>query len=134
MKRSSQQNLFDQFPKRGRKQQRPYDHFGGKYFENYNPQVKRPMDSKKALHVVLKSSHAKGARSFKNKIYEQSIWDMISKHAQINGIKIYEYANGGNHLHILLRATHRDQYNRFIRTITGLIARLVGQIRKGFAT
>lgn len=89
------------------------------------------MDSKKALHVVLRSSLATGARSFKNKEYEARIWDIVSLHAEKCGVRIYEYANGGNHLHLLFRANSRKGYNMFIRTITGLIARLVGRSEKG---
>jgi REP element-mobilizing transposase RayT len=129
--RKIQQSLFDQKPKRGRPAIRPPNHFGGIYLETYNPKSKRPMDSKKALHVVLKSSKAVGSRSFKNSQYEMRIWEIISTHAKKLDIRIYEYANGGNHLHLLLRAKHRDDYNAFIRTVAGLIARLVAKTEKG---
>jgi len=129
--RKIQQNLFDQLPKRGRKPNKPHGHFGGRYLKNYNPKSKRPMDSKKALHVVLKSSRAVGGRSFDHDKFKAKIWDIISKHAAQKGIKIYSYANGGNHLHLLLRAKNRKEYSGFIRTITGLIARLVGATQRG---
>jgi REP element-mobilizing transposase RayT len=126
MSRKIQQNLFEQIKKRGPKPRKPADHFGGIYHQNYNPKSKRPMDSKKALHVVMRSTQAKGVKSFKSVKYEAAIWEIISRHAERFGIKIYEYANAGNHLHILLRAKHRDEFKAFIRTISGLIARLVG--------
>lgn len=89
------------------------------------------MDSKKALHLVLRSSHATGARSFKNEKYEACIWEIVSHHAKRTGISIYEYANGGNHLHLLIRAKHREDYIAFIRIISGLIARIVGRSERG---
>jgi len=129
--RKIQQSLFDQLPKRGRPLSKPHGHFGGRYLKNYNPNCERPLDSKKALHLVLKSSQATGEKSFKSEKYEAKIWDIIRHHAEKTGIKIYEYANGGNHLHLLLRAKHRDDYTAFIKAITGLIARTVGKSQKG---
>jgi REP element-mobilizing transposase RayT len=101
------------------------------YLMNYNPSSKRPIDSKKALHLVLRSSWATGASSFKHKNYEAQIWEIISTHAERTGVRIFEFANGGNHLHLLIRAKHRDDYNCFIRIVSGLIARLVGKSERG---
>lgn len=116
---------------RGRPRTRPENCFGGNFHKNYNPNEQRPIQSNKALHVVLKSNLAKGAKSFLNKNFEEKIWILIQKHAGKNRISIYEYANAGNHLHLLIRAKRRDDYCRFIRTITGLIARMVGKTEKG---
>jgi len=131
MSRKIQQSLFDQLPKRGRPPLKPRGHFGGRHLKNYNPNCERPMDSKKALHLVLKSSQAVGDKSFNSKKFEAKIWDIVSKHAEKTGIKIYQYANGGNHLHLLLRAKHRNDYTAFIKAITGLIARTVGKSERG---
>lgn len=131
MSRKIQGSLFDPISKRGRKSKRPHGTFGGKYLKSYNPKFQRPMDSKKALHLVMKSSRATGLRSFKSKELESRVWEIISRNAEKTGVRIYGYANGGNHLHLLIRAKCRDDYNRFIRTITGLIARLVGESEKG---
>jgi hypothetical protein len=131
MAKKIQQSLFDQIPKQGRKPKKPYDHFGGMYLKKYNPKFQRPMDSKKALHLVLRSSKATGEKSFKNKKHEAPVWEILSRHAKKSGVQIYEYANGGNHLHILIRAKHRESYNAFIRIVTGLIARQVGKSEKG---
>lgn len=130
-KRPKQLNLLTQASRRGPKRRRPENVFGGMYSQSYNPSTKRPIDSKKALHLTLKSSQARGHKSFKNKIFEARIFDIVADHAEANGITLYSYANGGNHLHILLRSKHRDDYTRFIRSVTGLIARLVGGSERG---
>lgn len=130
-KKPKQLNLLTQPNRRGPKRRRPENVFGGMYFQNYNPSLKRPIDSKKALHLTLKSSQARGEKSFKNKTFEARIFDIVADHAEANGITLYSYANGGNHLHILCRAKHREDYTRFIRSITGLIARLVGGSQRG---
>jgi REP element-mobilizing transposase RayT len=131
MRTPRQLNLLAQIPRHGPKRRRPELSFGGIYFKNYNPSMQRPMDSKKALHVTLKSSRAIGEKSFKNKIFERKIYELVASKAQDCSIKIYGYANGGNHLHILMRAKRREDYQRFIRTITGLIARFVGGAERG---
>jgi len=117
--------------KLGRNRKRPGNVFGGMYFKNYNPSMQRPIRAKKALHLVMRSCQAKGGLSFKNKKFEAKIWDIIKKHAFRNGITIYSYANAGNHLHLLIRVRRRDAYHRFIRSVTGLIARVVGGSEKG---
>lgn len=131
MTKKIQRSLFDQKPKRGRKPLKPYDHFGGVHLKNYNPKSKRPMDSKKTLHLTLKSSQATGVKSFKNKQLEARIWQIIDHQATRTHIRIYAYANAGNHLHLLIRAKHRENYISFIRSITGLISRLVGKSERG---
>lgn len=115
----------------GRPRKRPELCFGGAYFANYNPSEQRPIHFNKALHVVLRSSKAKGARSMMSPLLEGRVWDIIKKHADKNGVRIYEYANAGNHLHLLIRVKRRDFYKKFIRSITGLIARAVSGSEKG---
>lgn len=117
--------------RRGRPRKRPENCFGGDHFKTYNPSQQRPIFSQKALHLVLRSSQTKGKRSFLNKAHEDFIWKIIKKHAQKNAVTIYEFANAGNHIHLLIRVKRRDFYCRFIRSITGLIARQVGRSEKG---
>ncbi|MBX3023045.1 MAG: transposase [Bdellovibrionales bacterium] len=45
------------------------------------------------------------------------------------GVTIYEYANVGNHLHILIKIGHRRLWARFIRELTGRIAQQVQGLR-----
>jgi len=132
MKQQKQTSFFDK-KKKGRPRKRPVNSFGGMYFKNYNPMTDRPMNSRKALHVVLKSSLATGSRSFLNEKLEGEVWEIIEKHAKKNGMKLYGYANSGNHLHILMRIHSRLAYRRFIRSITGLIARTTMGAQRGAA-
>ena len=115
----------------GRPRRLPEGCFGGSHFSGYNPRTQRPIYAKKALHLVLRSSLATGQFSMKRKELSARVWDIIVKHANQNGIQIYEYANGGNHLHLLIRVRRRDSYCRFIRSISGLIARAVKGCEKG---
>ena len=132
---SAQSNFFDKRKSKknrtGRPRKRPELAFGGSYFKTYKPREQRPIFAKKALHIVLRSSLARGKYSMRSAQNEEKIWDIIVKHANINGIQIYEYANAGNHLHLLVRVKRRDAYCRFIRSITGIIARTVKGCEKG---
>ena len=41
-------------------------------------------------------------------------------------MRVYEYANCGNHLHALVRIPRRSRWSAFIRELTGRIARRTG--------
>lgn len=117
--------------KRGRPRIRPVHSFGGSYFQNYNPREERPIFSKQALHLVLRSSMAQGRYSMRRSDLQDRIWTIVKKHADLNGVTIYDYANAGHHLHLLIRVKRRDFYQKFIRSITGLIARAVKNCERG---
>lgn len=131
MRKKTQLDFFEKTETRGRKRKIPLNAHGGSHHMTYNPAHARPLHTKKALHVVLKSKKATGAYSFNNKKWEQPIWDLIARHAKKNDVTIYSYANAGNHLHLLLRAKSREGYNCFIRAVSGLIVRLVTGAQKG---
>jgi len=46
-------------------------------------------------------------------------------------VRIYQYANSGNHLHLLLRAKTRRGFQRFLRTFSALVPRIVTGAKKG---
>lgn len=85
----------------------------------------RPFDPKKAMHVVLRSSRAKGTWSLlhpKNKLH---IHRIIYETADRCGVRIYRFVNVGNHIHLLFRAKSRKNFQTFLRIISGIIATLV---------
>ena len=46
-------------------------------------------------------------------------------------IRVYEFANAKNHLHLLVRARRRDCFQAFLRAFAGMVARLVTGARRG---
>jgi REP element-mobilizing transposase RayT len=106
-------------------------HFGGAYLKNSNPKEKRPISTKRAMHLVVRSSMAKGPLSFLRN--DRKISDIIYKQAKSCGVKIYRLANAGNHLHLIILPSSRIAFSRFIRAVTGLIARLVLKAQRGSA-
>lgn len=49
------------------------------------------------------------------------------------GIRLYRYANVGNHIHLLIRVPSRATWQRFMRELSGGIALIVTGARKGSA-
>jgi REP element-mobilizing transposase RayT len=93
----------------------------------------RPIDTKQALHVTLKSSKARGSLSMLHPKHCNPIETFVRKTAEKYGVRIYRYANVGNHLHLLIRTRSRLAWKRFSREISGGIAQLVTGSQKGRA-
>jgi hypothetical protein len=90
----------------------------------------RPFSINKAIHLILRSTKARGAWSFLKSKNEKIIYKLIYHYAAKFNVKIYRYANAGNHLHILLKAGSKKDFQNFLRTITGIIPRLVTGAQK----
>jgi len=103
--------------------------FGGALLKNSNAKEKRPISTKNAMHVVLRSSIAKGPNSLLK--LNKKISALLIKQGKLCGVKIYKFANAGNHLHLVILATSRIAFKRFIRAISGIIARIVLKAEKG---
>lgn len=91
----------------------------------------RPLTTKNIIHLVLKSDRATGQfsmLSFKNKTLVDQI---LKEKAKKFGVKIAEYVNVGNHIHIKLRAQSRQAFQKFLKAVTCLIARKVTGAKKG---
>ena len=99
--------------------------FGGSLLNKSNAKTARPISTKKVMHLVLRSEKAKGAYSFLLSKHKDRIEDTIYNQARKTGVKVYSYANSGNHLHILVLPRTRRAFSNFIRAICGIIARIV---------
>jgi REP element-mobilizing transposase RayT len=106
-------------------------YFGGAYLKNSNPKEKRPISTKRSMHLVMRSSHAKGANSFLRR--DRKIREVIAAQAKRFGVKVYRQANGGNHLHLIVLPESRAAFQGFMRAITGVIARLTLKAERGSA-
>ena len=113
---------------------RPGKTFGGSQANGKpvagNPRSARPFSAKRSIHLVMKSKHAVGRRSMRHKQNRTAIDSYVAKQARETGIKLHRYVNVGNHLHLVLQAESRRAYNRFIRAISGRIARIVLKAEK----
>lgn len=82
----------------------------------------RPIDSKKALHIVLKSGACKGTFKFTNSLVRQRIENLIKAWAKKKHIPLYKIAIVSNHIHLLIRVKSRTHYNEFIRALSSDIS------------
>lgn len=105
--------------------------FGGAHLKNSHAKVKRPITTNRSMHLVLRSTHAKGERSFLRRA--QQIQQIVNHQARLNGVKVYKFANGGNHLHLVVLPRSRHAFNAFIRALSGIIARVVMSVERGVA-
>ena len=85
----------------------------------------RPLSRKDSLHIVMRSSHAKGAWSFQNPKQIKKIGTFIQEFSKAKGIQILSLANVGNHLHLHVKITNRTLYKAWIRGLTSAIAMMV---------
>ena len=92
---------------------------------------KRPFDPKQALHVVLRSSLARGQYSMLRPSHCNHIRNLMDRLKTRWNISVYRYANVGNHLHLLIRAKSREDWQGFIREFSGGIAMIVTGAKKG---
>jgi len=93
----------------------------------------RPLDRNKPLHVIFKSSLAKGQYSFLNVNHRLKIESLIQGLAKRFGIKIHRMENVGNHIHLVLSFAKRIGMQSFLRSVPALIARLVTGARRAKA-
>ncbi len=93
----------------------------------------RPIDPKQALHVVLKSSKAYGRYSMLHPQHCNPIEKFVQKTAKRWGVRLYRYANVGNHIHLLIQVPTREAWKCFSKQLSGGIAQIVTGAQKGRA-
>ncbi len=84
---------------------------------------RRPLSTKHALHLTLRSDFAYGTRSL---LKHQTLINHIGKKfSRRFGVRIYRQAICGNHLHLLVRGVHRQGLQNFFRVFAGHIAQQI---------
>jgi REP element-mobilizing transposase RayT len=99
---------------------KPKDWFGGAYLKGNHAKGKRPLESRFAIHVVLRASESGLRRPAVYRHVNLAVTRACKKY----GVKLYEYANVGNHLHLLIKLPHVRAWKAFIREVTGRIAQI----------
>jgi putative transposase len=96
--------------------------YGGTFRSKAKNRGARPLSTKDPIHLVLRSSKAISTQSFRHPSKQKRVHQMIQSHCRKYGIKLHQFANAGNHLHLLLKIPKRHVYLRFIRSLTGSLA------------
>ena len=91
--------------------------------------VRRPLSTRKPIHVTLRSSKAVGSRSLRR--YQAQIHLIMGLQSSRWGVRVYRSSINGNHIHLVMRGKTRLGIQNFFRTFAGLTARLVADAKKG---
>ena len=91
----------------------------------------RPFDRRRSMHVVLRSTRARGSWSFLHRRHKGYIHALLVDLCEEYGVKLYKYENVGNHLHLLVRFPTRPQMQAFLRVFAQRVMFLVTGARKG---
>src|SRR3954454_7748880 len=85
--------------------------------------AERPVSTRRPMHIVMASDRARGAWSLRR--HDSAVRAVLRTAARRHGIRVYEFANVGSHLHLLVRARRREAFQGFLRAFAGLVARRV---------
>ena len=80
------------------------------------------MAYKRAMHVVLRSSWAKGSYSFRHPKNRRFIEKLLIETALRFNVKLYRRAIVGNHLHLIILCPCQESYHGFISVVSGRCA------------
>ncbi len=105
--------------------------FGGSFLKKSHAKTARPISTKLPMHIVLKSSRAKGIYSFLFPKNQKIVKSLLKKTAHMFHIQIMEFSNNGNHLHLLIKGHSRLEIKNFIRTLSALLPRYIQNRHKG---
>src|SRR5262245_2405594 len=109
---------------------KPKREFGGDTGKGKR-KTRRPFDPKRALHLSLRASGARGAKSMLRFELKIAIHDILGRVCDKRRIRVYRYANVGNHLHMLVQAKTREDFQAFLREFAGAVAVAVTGAAKG---
>ena len=104
--------------------------FGGEYSRGKR-KTARPVALKRPMHFVMRSENARGKYSLLAPLNSRFIRLELVKRCRECNIRLYHWANVGNHLHMLIQAKDRRGLSRFLRVFAGITARRVTGAKRG---
>jgi REP element-mobilizing transposase RayT len=57
--------------------------------------------------------------------HDRAIRQIVRRMAQRFDVRVYDFANAGSHLHLVVRARRREGFQGFLRSFAGIVARQV---------
>lgn len=93
----------------------------------------RPLSRKHVVHVVMKSSQARGLNSLSGPRHARMVRRVLRLQSKKTDVQILKTLNLGSYLHLTLKIPTRKAYADFIRAVSGLIARSILQKERGEA-
>ncbi len=95
--------------------------FGGALLKGKRKSL-RPLSTKEPIHLVMRSPWAKGNYSFLRPHNKAAIERLVNIMAAKFNIKVYRLAIQGNHIHFIIKISHRVHYKAFVKALSGKIA------------
>ncbi len=102
---------------------KPGDKFGGSLLKG-NPKSKRPLATTLPIHLILRAAQG-GLRLPKT---FGKVTEIIDGTTKKYGVRIYQSANAGNHIHLVIKISNLKLWPAFIRELSGRIAQVVGEL------
>jgi REP element-mobilizing transposase RayT len=102
--------------------------YGGVLRKKLSGRGARTLSTRFSMHLVLRSSAAKGAWSFVRPSNRHMVNQVLAKQAERSGVTILGIGNAGNHLHLRVKFSNHKQYFKFIRAVAGEIALKIKRI------
>ena len=93
---------------------------------------RRPVSTKKAMHIVMRAESAKKELSLRHPRNLLIVEHSIRSFAKRFHIRIYRFSINSNHIHIMQRAKSRELFQNYLRALAGTIARKVKRIKGKF--
>ena len=93
--------------------------------------TKRPLCTKRALHVVMRASCAQGRLSLLQPNHARLTGMLLKRFAYRFAVIVYSWANSGNHVHMVVKAKTKEGFRNFLRTFAGQLAQRVTGAKPG---
>jgi len=98
-------------------------------FRRHRRKLERPVSTRRPMHVVLRSERARGNWSLRR--HQTKIREALRACVVRSGVRVYDFANVGSHMHLLVRARRREDFQSFLRSFAGIVARVITGARRG---
>jgi REP element-mobilizing transposase RayT len=63
--------------------------------------------------------------------HDRAVREVLRRMARRFDVRIYDFANVGSHLHLVLRARRREEFQGFLRSFAGVVARRITGAERG---
>jgi len=93
--------------------------YGGELRNRRKGRGERSLSTKHTMHLVLRSSIAKGPWSLRR--HQHKIKNVVRSYTHKYGVRLISLANVGNHLHMQIQLTNRHTYRPFIKAMTSAL-------------
>ncbi len=80
----------------------------------------RPIETQNGMHLILRCGLSR--QGFSLRTYVNIINAYILKFSNQFDVRVYKHSVNSNHIHILLKVSSREDFKRFIRSVSASIA------------